>query len=299
MVVDACASFVTGLWPVACGLLLADASALDHPFSPLSSQVLSGAILQQIFVVEFTVGHQFCTDCHRAEASDTWNAVVQLRQKVGRAWRPCRCAARKGRPPWLNAATVRRFLPGPAQEDLLPPGADDHQAQRTPKHRQDYKHIRCAGAMACRGWLPWLCPLLSALFWRWPNAHRRRRLPDGIDFFYMTKSDAKRMLDFLMAVVPARFKTSEQLISADLRSNTYNYKVCRAGVVEAGLARGGGGDALSAEVIHANLSFLLPTVSVYLFCGNCARVQGGRRVHAKVACTPLWRHFVSGGSLCA
>lgn len=45
-------------------------------------QVLSGAILQQVFVVEYTVGHQFCTDCHRTEASDTWNAVVQLRQKV-------------------------------------------------------------------------------------------------------------------------------------------------------------------------------------------------------------------------
>lgn len=33
------------------------------------------------------------------------------------------------------------------------------------------------------------------------------------------------MLDFLMAVVPARFKTSEQLVSHDLQSNVYNYKV--------------------------------------------------------------------------
>jgi nonsense-mediated mRNA decay protein 3 len=41
----------------------------------------------------------------------------------------------------------------------------------------------------------------------------------------MTKSDAKRMLDFLMAVVPARFKTSEQLVSHDLQSNVYNFKV--------------------------------------------------------------------------
>lgn len=41
----------------------------------------------------------------------------------------------------------------------------------------------------------------------------------------MTRGDAKRMLDFLMAVVPARFKLSERLISSDLQSNVYNYKV--------------------------------------------------------------------------
>lgn len=48
----------------------------------IQSEVMNGAILQQEFVVEFVVHHQFCEDCHRQEAKDTWNAVVQLRQKV-------------------------------------------------------------------------------------------------------------------------------------------------------------------------------------------------------------------------
>lgn len=43
---------------------------------------MSGAILQQTFVVEFIVASQFCVECHRQEAQDTWNAVVQVRQKV-------------------------------------------------------------------------------------------------------------------------------------------------------------------------------------------------------------------------
>ena len=46
------------------------------------SQVIGGAILQQVFVVEFIVNHQMCEDCHRREAKDTWTAVLQLRQKV-------------------------------------------------------------------------------------------------------------------------------------------------------------------------------------------------------------------------
>lgn len=45
-------------------------------------QVLNGAILQQVFVVEFVVQYQMCDDCHRVEAKDFWKAVVQVRQKV-------------------------------------------------------------------------------------------------------------------------------------------------------------------------------------------------------------------------
>lgn len=46
-------------------------------------QVLNGAILQQVFVVEFVIQYQMCDDCHRVEAKDFWKAVVQVRQKVG------------------------------------------------------------------------------------------------------------------------------------------------------------------------------------------------------------------------
>lgn len=49
--------------------------------SPL--QVMNGAILQQVFVVEFVIQSQMCDDCHRVEAKDFWKAVVQVRQKAG------------------------------------------------------------------------------------------------------------------------------------------------------------------------------------------------------------------------
>ena len=48
----------------------------------IQKEVIGGAILEQVFVVEFTVQNQMCPDCHRVEAKDFWKAVVQLRQKV-------------------------------------------------------------------------------------------------------------------------------------------------------------------------------------------------------------------------
>ncbi|EGD82533.1 CGI-07 protein [Salpingoeca rosetta] len=48
----------------------------------IQKEVLSDVILQQEFIVEFVVRNEFCSDCHRIEAKDTWNAVVQVRQKV-------------------------------------------------------------------------------------------------------------------------------------------------------------------------------------------------------------------------
>uniref|UniRef100_A0A672MH81 60S ribosomal export protein NMD3 n=1 Tax=Sinocyclocheilus grahami TaxID=75366 RepID=A0A672MH81_SINGR len=48
----------------------------------IQKEVMSGAILQQVFVVEFVVQPQMCEDCHRVEAKDFWKAVVQVRQKV-------------------------------------------------------------------------------------------------------------------------------------------------------------------------------------------------------------------------
>lgn len=48
----------------------------------VQKEVMGGAILQQVFVVEYTVNNQMCDDCHRHEAKDFWNSVVQVRQKV-------------------------------------------------------------------------------------------------------------------------------------------------------------------------------------------------------------------------
>eukprot|EP00794_Sanderia_malayensis_P017668 gene17668-19430_t len=47
---------------------------------------------------------------------------------------------------------------------------------------------------------------------------------DGLDFFYGKREEARKLVDFLMTVVPCRHKTSEQLISHDIHNNTYNYK---------------------------------------------------------------------------
>ena len=48
----------------------------------IQAEVTGGAILQQTFVVEYTVAYQMCPDCHRVEAKDHWNCLVQVRQKT-------------------------------------------------------------------------------------------------------------------------------------------------------------------------------------------------------------------------
>jgi nonsense-mediated mRNA decay protein 3 len=44
--------------------------------------VFAGTILQQAFVVEYVIENFTCENCHRVAAKDTWQSVVQLRQKV-------------------------------------------------------------------------------------------------------------------------------------------------------------------------------------------------------------------------
>ncbi|KAK9304245.1 hypothetical protein QLX08_004249 [Tetragonisca angustula] len=48
----------------------------------VQAEVMSGAILQQVFIVEYTINHQMCNDCHRTEAKDYWRALVQVRQRA-------------------------------------------------------------------------------------------------------------------------------------------------------------------------------------------------------------------------
>ena len=48
----------------------------------VQAEVMGGAILQQTFVVEYCVAYQMCPDCHRTEAKDHWNCLVQVRQKT-------------------------------------------------------------------------------------------------------------------------------------------------------------------------------------------------------------------------
>ncbi|CAG8570878.1 431_t:CDS:2 [Acaulospora morrowiae] len=48
----------------------------------IQKEVFASTILQQIFEVEFVVNYQQCGDCARVMAKDTWQAMVQIRQKV-------------------------------------------------------------------------------------------------------------------------------------------------------------------------------------------------------------------------
>lgn len=46
----------------------------------------------------------------------------------------------------------------------------------------------------------------------------------GLDFFYATEAHARKMVDFLSAVLPCKYSHSKKLISHDIHSNVYNYK---------------------------------------------------------------------------
>ncbi|CAM9234737.1 unnamed protein product, partial [Lampetra fluviatilis] len=46
----------------------------------------------------------------------------------------------------------------------------------------------------------------------------------GLDFYFGSKQEARKMVEFFNTVVPCRSKTSERLISHDVHTNTYNCK---------------------------------------------------------------------------
>lgn len=48
--------------------------------------------------------------------------------------------------------------------------------------------------------------------------------PDGLDFYFMHRSQGIRFTSFLNHVVPIRFKQADHLVSHDANSNTYRYK---------------------------------------------------------------------------
>lgn len=60
------------------------------------------------------------------------------------------------------------------------------------------------------------------------NAHKDvsniKGQPDGLDFFFQSRSHAIKFVDFLQAVVPCRYSTSEQLISLDTHSGHSTFK---------------------------------------------------------------------------
>lgn len=122
-------------------------------------EVMDGVVLQQVFVVEFTVNNQMCDDCHRTEAKDFWRCLVQVRQKAA------------------NKKTLFYL-----EQMIL-------------KHKA---HENTLG----------IKPSPSG----------------GLDFYYATDAHARKMVDFLQAVLPVKITNSKKLISHDIHSNSYNYK---------------------------------------------------------------------------
>eukprot|EP01017_Pseudomicrothorax_dubius_P033400 TRINITY_DN4472_c0_g2_i1.p1 TRINITY_DN4472_c0_g2~~TRINITY_DN4472_c0_g2_i1.p1 ORF type:complete len:590 (+),score=125.96 TRINITY_DN4472_c0_g2_i1:34-1803(+) len=60
------------------------------------------------------------------------------------------------------------------------------------------------------------------------NAHEKainiKEEPDGLDFFFKTRSHANRLIDFLQGFIPVKMKMSKQLVSHDTHTNVYAYK---------------------------------------------------------------------------
>lgn len=46
----------------------------------------------------------------------------------------------------------------------------------------------------------------------------------GLDFYYASENHARKMVDFLQAMLPVKFTESKRLISQDIHSNTFNCK---------------------------------------------------------------------------
>lgn len=124
----------------------------------IQKEVDGGTFLQQTFVVEFTVHNHMCSDCHRVEAKDFWNSVVQVRQRT--------------------------------------------------THKKTFFYLE---QIILKHKMHQTCTKIS------DN-------PNGLDFFYSSKQEARKFTDFLLNMLPCRYQTAQQLISHDVHNNTYNYK---------------------------------------------------------------------------
>ncbi|CDW73854.1 UNKNOWN [Stylonychia lemnae] len=124
----------------------------------VQKEVMNRTVLQQSFVVEFTIQNQQCDECKKTYTPHLWNSAVQVRQRVDHK---------------------RTFL---FLEQLI------------------IKHKAADRAIGIK------------------------EVHDGLDFQFKNKADANKLVDFIANTVPTKVKQSQQLISHDLRNNTYNYK---------------------------------------------------------------------------
>lgn len=189
------------------------------------AEIMTGTMLEQIFVVEFTVNHQMCDDCHRTEAKDYWNASVQVRQKA-----------------------VNRKAFYYLEQLILKHKAHENTVAIKPIH-------------------------------------------DGLDFFYANESQARKMVDFILSVLPCRYQHSKKLISHDIHSNTYNYKFTFS--IEIVPISKNSLVCLSKKLTH-QLGGLNPLALVYKVTSGIHLIDVSSGQVAEVSSNIFWRYPFNG-----
>jgi len=121
----------------------------------IQKEAFTDVVLQQVFAVELKVDNYHCTNCHKVAAKDTWEAVVQLRQRV------------------------------------------DHKRTFYLLEQMILKH-------GVHG-----------------SVSNVKEVPDGIDFYFIEKRHAQKLINFVTGMVPCRVKTGgERVISEDFTNNS-------------------------------------------------------------------------------
>lgn len=95
--------------------------------------------------------------------------------------------------------------------------------------------------------------------------------PDGLDFYYGSRSHGLKMVDFLQNVVPVRARHDKQLVSHDANNNSYNYQytfmieivpICKEDIVclprKVALGLGGIGPIMLTTRVGSSLQFTDP-----------------------------------------
>eukprot|EP00656_Telonema_subtile_P009708 TRINITY_DN14588_c0_g1_i2.p1 TRINITY_DN14588_c0_g1~~TRINITY_DN14588_c0_g1_i2.p1 ORF type:complete len:479 (-),score=152.35 TRINITY_DN14588_c0_g1_i2:179-1615(-) len=99
-----------------------------------------------------------------------------------------------------------------------------------------------------------------------------KQMPDGLDFFFAHRSQGQKLIEFLGNWSPLRKSESKELVSQDLKSNTYDYKY--SFIVEI------------APICKDDLLFLPPKLCNFL--GGCSPLQVCTKVGATLHLMDPW-----------
>jgi hypothetical protein len=191
----------------------------------IQREVLNGAILQQSFVVEYVVERHMCVQCNRQAANpNSWTACVQVRSGgVGPAAARIDAAAVEllgaAARPFGTVAVARlrtRTPPQPRQQSTQCPSLPPPPPRRRLylQVRQHVPHKRTF----------FLLEQLILKHGADDPCVNVRRVHEGLDFYFASRSGANKFVDFLGAVVPVKHRSDKQLVSHDVHTSTYNFK---------------------------------------------------------------------------